>query len=155
MIVLLILCNSCKGNKEPEDPSVVNQKESVMEIKERLTRAGFNVFEYVDENSGDTIIMQKYFIAFQKKGPNRDQELEVAEQLQLEHLAHLQKMYDLGYADISGPFDEDSEIMGITVYNTPDLKMADSLANLDPMVKAGRLEIEMHPWWAAKGFSLR
>ena len=33
--------------------------------------------------------------------------------------------------------------------------MADSLAKSDPMVKAGRLEIEIHPWWAAKGFQLR
>lgn len=40
-------------------------------------------------------------------------------------------------------------------YNTPTLEMADSLANLDPMVKAGRLVIEVHPWWAAKGYPLR
>ena len=46
-------------------------------------------------------------------------------------------------------------IRGITIYNVPTLKMADSLANSDPMVKAGRLEIEIHPWWAGKGFPLR
>ena len=46
------------------------------------------------------------------------------------------------------------EIMA-TIYNVPTLQMADSLANADPMVKAGRLIIEMHPWWAAKGFPLR
>jgi len=33
--------------------------------------------------------------------------------------------------------------------------MADSLANSDPMVKAGCLVIELHPWWAGKGFPLR
>ena len=48
-----------------------------------------------------------------------------------------------------------TEIRGITIYNTPTLQIADSLANSDPMVKAGRLVIEMHPWWAAKGFPLR
>ena len=32
--------------------------------------------------------------------------------------------------------------------------MADSLANANPMVKAGRFVIEIHPWWAAKGFLL-
>ena len=70
-------------------------------------------------------------------------------------MAHLGKMFDLGYADISGPFDDDSDISGITIYNVPTLEMADSLANSDPMVKAGRLVIEVHPWWAAKGFGLR
>ena len=64
-------------------------------------------------------------------------------------------MYELGHADISGPFGDDGEIRGITIYNTPTLAMADSLANSDPMVQTGRLVIEMHPWWAAKGFSLR
>ena len=99
--------------------------------------------------------MQQYFIAFLKRGPIRSQNEEEAEQLQNEHLAHLGRMYELGYADISGPFDDDGDIRGITIYNVPTEKMADSLANLDPMVKAGRLEIEIHPWWAAKGFSLR
>ena len=75
--------------------------------------------------------------------------------LQQEHLEHLGRMYAEGFADLSGPFEEDGDIRGITVYNVPTLKIADSLANLDPMVKAGRLKIEMHPWWCAKGQSLR
>ena len=55
----------------------------------------------------------------------------------------------------SGPFGDDGDIRGITIYNTPSMEIADSLANADPMVKAGRLKIEIHPWWAAKGFGLR
>lgn len=99
--------------------------------------------------------MQQYFMAFLKIGPIRGQNEEETALLQKEHLAHLTKMYELGYADISGPFDDDGAIRGITIYNVPTLKMADSLASADPMVKAGRLEIELHPWWAGKGFSLR
>ena len=110
---------------------------------------------YVDEATKDTVIMQQYFIAFLKRGSNRDQPKEVADSLQKLHLKHLGRMYDLGYADISGPFGDDGNIRGITIYNTPTQHMADSLANLDPMVKAGRLAIEIHPWWAAKGFPLR
>ena len=64
-------------------------------------------------------------------------------------------MYELGHADISGPFGDDGDIRGITIYNTSSMEIADSLANADPMVKAGRLKIEIHPWWAAKGFGLR
>ena len=86
---------------------------------------------------------------------HKTQYKEVADSLQALHLAHLGKMYDLGYADISGPFGDNGDIRGITIYNVATLQMADSLANADPMVKSGRLVIEMHPWWAAKGFSLR
>jgi len=59
-----------------------------------------------------------------------------------------------GYASLIGPFGDDGEIRGIVVYNTPTQKEADSLANLDPMVKAGRLKVEVHPWWTEKGGKL-
>ncbi|MBT0607062.1 YciI family protein [Aequorivita echinoideorum] len=123
--------------------------------KEKLTDKGYQIFDYVDEKSGDTILMQQYFIAFLKSGPTRCQSKEEADSLQKLHLAHLGRMYEEGYADISGPFGDDGEIRGITIYNVPTQKMADSLANMDPMVKSGRLTIEIHPWWAAKGFPLR
>jgi len=61
-------------------------------------------------------------------------------------------MYALGYADISEPMGGEENIKGITIYNVPTLKMADSLANAGPSVKAGRLEIEIHPWWLEKDF---
>jgi len=125
------------------------------QLKEELNAKGFKTFDYVDEKTKDTVIMQQYFMAFLKRGPIRGQNEEEAADLQKEHLAHLGKMYELGYADISGPFGDDGDIRGITIYNVPTQKMADSLANSDPMVKAGRLEIEIHPWWAAKGFPLR
>lgn len=130
-------------------------KKSAAQIKEELTAKGFRTFDFVDEKTQDTILMQQYFIAFLKTGPIRATIEEEAEKLQKEHQEHLAKMYELGYADISGPFGDDGTIRGITIYNVPTQKMADSLAKSDPMVKAGLLEIEIHPWWAGKGFPLR
>ena len=128
---------------------------TIKQIKEALTAKGYKTFDYVDEETKDTILMQQYFMAFLKKGPIRGQNEEEAAELQALHRSHLKKMYDSGYADISGPFDDDTRMQGVTIYNVPTLKMADSLANSDPMVIAGRLIIEIHPWWAAKGFQLR
>lgn len=130
-------------------------KKSAKELKSELAAKGFETFDYVDEKTKDTIIMQQYFMVFLKSGPIRSQNEEEAELLQSQHLAHLSKMYELGYADISGPFGDNGDIRGITIYNVPTLKMADSLAKSDPMVKKGRLIVEVHPWWAAKGYSLR
>lgn len=135
--------------------AVKETKKSTQKLKEELTGKGFEIFDYVDEATKDTVLMQQYYIAFLKRGPNRSQSKAEADSLQVLHLAHLGRMYEAGYADISGPFGDDGDIRGITIYNTPTLQMADSLANLDPMVKAGRLQIEVHPWWAAKGFPLR
>ena len=125
------------------------------QIKDELIAKGFKTFDYVDEKTKDTVLMQQYFMAFLKKGPIRGQNEEESAELQELHMAHLKKMYELGYADISGPFGDDGDISGITIYNVPTLKMADSLANSDPMVIAGRLNIEIHPWWAGKGLPLR
>lgn len=155
-LVLLLACLSCQEEVKEENKSVlVDQKPSQRQLKEELTAKGFEIFDYVDEKTKDTVLMQQYFIAFLKRGPNRSQSKAEADSLQTLHMAHLGKMYDMGYADISGPFGDDGAIRGITIYNTPTLAVADSLANADPMVKAGRLVIEIHPWWAAKGFSLR
>ncbi len=153
--LVVIVFFSCKPDPKPEPGVERVEAKTVKEIKEELTSKGFQIFDYVDEKTKDTVIMQQYFIAFLKRGPNRSQDKATADSLQALHLAHLGSMYEKGYADISGPFGDDGDIRGITVYNTPTLEMADSLANSDPMVKAGRLIIEIHPWWAGKGFPLR
>lgn len=157
-LVFMALIVACKESVDAIKPSTVGAEKiekSIKELKEELQAKGYQTFDYVDEKTKDTFLMQQYFIAFLKRGPNRSQTDKEADSLQKIHLEHLGKMYEMGYADISGPFGDDGEIRGITIYNVPTLKMADSLANADPMVKAGRLVIEIHPWWAAKGFPLR
>ncbi|WP_299550768.1 YciI family protein [Seonamhaeicola sp.] len=172
-ILVLLIIVSCKEESKANLPDIKEMvseeatdstqvevikepvKKTIKQLKEELTAKGFQIFDYVDEKTKDTVLMQQYFIAFLKRGPIRTQNEEEAALIQKEHLEHLGKMYELGYADISGPFGDDGDIRGITIYNVPTLKMADSLAKADPAVKAGRLEIEVHPWWAAKGFPLR
>ena len=153
VFISALLVFGCAERKTSDKPA--KAKTSIAEIKESLETRGFKTFDYVDEKSGDTIIMQQYFIAFLKRGPNKSRSKEEADSLQALHLAHLGRMYELGYADISGPFGDDGDIRGITIYNTPTMEIADSLAHLDPSVQMGILSIEIHPWWAAKGFPLR
>lgn len=161
LIFLLVIAMTFSCNNEKTETTQIQKHESeanktsVAALKKELTEKGFQIFDYVDEETKDTVIMQQYYIAFLKRGPERSQSKEEADSLQALHMAHLGRMYELGYADISGPFGDDGDIRGITIYNVPTLKMADSLANLDPSVQAGRLKIEVHPWWAAKGFPLR
>ncbi|MBC8754129.1 hypothetical protein H2O64_05565 [Kordia sp. YSTF-M3] len=164
MFFVVIFCFACKQNQddhkhkhgtEHDHHAETTPKKSKAALKKELVSKGFKVIDYVDQKTKDTVLMQEYFIAFLKKGKNRTQPKKVADSLQRLHLDHLGKMYDLGYADISGPFGDLGDIRGVTIYNVPTIEMADSLANSDPMVKAGRLEIEIHPWWAAKGYSLR
>lgn len=158
LLGLLVIMQIISCKKDDDKPIVSENKDikkTSKQLKEELTKRGFQTFDYIDETTKDTILMQQYFIAFLKSGPIRSQTKQEADSLQSLHLEHLSKMYKLGYADISGPFGDNGDIRGITIYNVPTFNIADSLANSDPMVKAGRLIIEIHPWWAAKGFPLR
>jgi len=155
--IFMLLLSSCEPKIQREyivEPCPEEKASAASQIKE-LKERGFEIFDYIDEETGDTIIMKQYFMAFLKSGENRNQNKEETDSLQNLHMAHLGRMYEEGYADISGPFGDDGDIRGITIYNVPTLKIADSLAHLDPMVKSGRLAIEMHPWWAGMGYPLR
>lgn len=160
MILIAICCFACKNSSDDHKNEQAKTQEhkpkkSSLELKKELVAKGYKIIDYVDQKTKDTVLMQEYFMAFLKKGKNRSQSKKTADSLQRLHLDHLGKMYELGYADISGPFGDLGDIRGVTIYNVPTIEMADSLANSDPMVKAGRLEIEIHPWWAAKGYPLR
>jgi len=114
---------------------------------------GFETFQYQEGDTSYT--MKKYFMVFLKSGPNRSQSQEEAAEIQKQHLEHLQWMGENGYLDIAGPFADDDEVRGILVMRVPDLKRAEELVAMDPAVKAGRLVMEIHPWWAAVGSKLR
>ena len=150
-------CNQKPGSETTPQESefTFEKKQSVADQISGLKKDGYKIFDYVDEETGDTVIMQEYYMAFLNRGPNQNQSKTETDSLQKLHMDHLGRMYKEGFADISGPFGDDQDTRGITIYSVPSLKMADSLANLDPMVKAGRLEIEIRPWWAGKGYPLR
>lgn len=157
LLLLATLIIRCTTQKEDQNSWVEKQKPPTKAAQiAQLKATGYEIFDYYDEEINDTVIMQKYFMVFLMSGPNRDQPKEVTDSLQALHQAHLGRMYTEGYVDLSGPFDDpDGQIRGVTIYNVPTLKMADSLANLDPMVQAGRLKIDIKPWWAGKGYGLR
>jgi len=154
-----LLLFSCKNNESDtessNDKDLQNNKIESVDIHKqaaKLKHEGYQTFTY---SEGDTtFLMQQYFMVFLKGGNIRSQDSTEAAKLQGQHLAHLSRMAEEGYASLIGPFDDDGDVRGIVVYNTRTLKEADSLANLDPMVKAGRLKVEVHPWWTAKGGKL-
>lgn len=155
--LLSLLVSACSETTSGKLSEVVEEvpRLSVLAQDSLLKKKGYQTFLYVDQDSGDSLLMQQYFMVFLKRGPNRDHDKAALDSLQQLHLAHLSRMYEEGYADISGPMGSDGDLRGITIYNTPNLAMADSLARIDPMVQSGRLEIEIHPWWAGKGLPLR
>lgn len=158
---LLVSCNNqgegdVRGLQGPEEVEVRQPDTVPLTMEQRaedLNERGYQSFIYEDDD--EQHLMQQYYIVFLKSGMNRSQDSTTAAELQKQHLAHLNRMATDGYLSLAGPFGDDGNIRGIAIYNTPTLEMADSLARLDPMVQARRLDVEIHPWWAAKGGELK
>lgn len=72
--------------------------------------------------------------------------------LQVEHLTYLRDLQRRGVLLANGPLAEqtDERLRGVSIYRLP-LAEALDLANADPMVRAGRLEIHGARWWTAAG----
>ena len=164
-LLVLAAFTSCEEALKDQDKkegfakdSVVTKDKESLELSieqrtEQLKEKGYQVFHYKEGDT--TYLMQQYFMVFLKAGKKRNQDSLETAKLQEKHLIHLERMAKEGYISLTRPFGDDGNLRGIVVYNTPNLKMADSLANLDPMVKAGRLEVEILPWWTAKGGTLK
>jgi uncharacterized protein len=72
-------------------------------------------------------------------------------QLQEAHLANINRLAALKKLVVAGPFGDDGNLRGIFVFQVATMEEARSLAETDPAVQAGRLEIDMHPWLVPEG----
>lgn len=93
--------------------------------------------------------MKKYVMAFLMAGPNRAQDSVTAAQLQAAHMANIQRMADAGQLVLAGPFMDGGELKGIYIFNVETIEKAKELTETDPAVKAGRLIMELHPWYGS------
>jgi uncharacterized protein len=96
--------------------------------------------------------MERYTLVLLRRPANGGAKVADPEALQRQHLGHLQAMARAGKLVVAGPFDDqtDPRMRGLCLYRT-SLEEARRLANDDPAVKAGRLEVEALSWWVEKG----
>ena len=95
--------------------------------------------------------MTTYYVGLLYRGPKWTPEhTPEIEKLQQAHLANIQKMGESGKLLLAGPFTDNGDLRGIFVFRVASVEEAKNLAETDPAVQAGRLRIELHPWYAAK-----
>ncbi len=159
LIIIPFLFFSCENQPQQSinQTSIESSEVPTLDTDHVLLPYPDSLFETFEMPEGDvTYVMKKYFIAFLKEGPKRDQSKEEADQIQAAHMNHLGKLANEKRACMIGPFGQDAEtdIQGIIVFSVPNKEEAERLAAMDPAVQSGRLLIEVHPWWAAKGSKL-
>ncbi len=122
-------------------------------------KAGFFVAEMhpwwsedVMKKANTPIQMTTAYLGFLKRGAKWTAEKTPAtEAIQKAHLANIGKLADTKKLVIAGPFGDNGDLRGIFVFKVASIEEAKQLAETDPAVQAGRLEIEMHPWMVPDG----
>ena len=110
--------------------------------------------EDIFQKANSPLKLNTVYFAFLKKGPNRkegdDKNPEIQE-LQKAHIANIQRLAAMKKLLVAGPFGDNGDLRGIFVLRVPSLKEAQDLCATDPMVKSGRLLVELHPWQVPEG----
>jgi len=110
--------------------------------------------EDIFKKRNSTLDMKTVYIGFLKKGPNRkegDGKTPEVQELQKAHLANINRLAATKKLVMAGPFGDDSELRGIFVFRVGSIAEAQELCDTDPMIKIGRLVIELHPWQVPEG----
>ena len=99
--------------------------------------------------------MATYQVAFLRRGPAwTPGETPELQKLQEAHMAHIRAMGESGKLLVAGPFSDGGDLRGMFIFRLDTLEEARALAEQDPAVKAGRLALEWHPWFAAKNIKV-
>ena len=101
------------------------------------------------ELGADEYGMRRYVMAFLKAGPDRSHDKETAAALQRAHLDHIRHMAEAGKLVVAGPFLDQGELRGIFIFAVDSLEEAEALTAADPAVQAGRLAMELRPWYGS------
>lgn len=124
------------------------KKETLQTDKSETDSTGFDA-EMAKRTGADEYGMKQYVMAFLKAGPNRDQDSATAADLQRAHMDNIMRMAEEGTLVVAGPFMDDTELKGIYIFNVKTVEEAKKLTETDPAVKAGRLVMELHPWYSS------
>jgi uncharacterized protein YciI len=78
---------------------------------------------------------------------------ETTDRIQREHLAFYASLRKAGQVVTNGPVldQPDERLRGIAIFATESVDRARTLANTDPAVLAGRLEVQAMTWWCPPG----
>lgn len=93
--------------------------------------------------------MKKYVMAFSKRGPNTELDSAESAKLMRGHLDDINRMAEDGMLVLAGPFFGNGDLWGIDIFDLDNLADAEALANTDPAIRAGRLEMELLEWYGS------
>ncbi len=129
------------------------KQEAVATAEAQEVAKGFDA-ALAEKVGADQYGMRQYVMAFLKAGPNRDQDSTQAMALQKAHMENIGRMAEEGTLLLAGPFLDGGELRGIYIFDVKTVEEARKLTETDPAIKAGRLVMELHPWYGSAAVKL-
>lgn len=96
--------------------------------------------------------MTGYVVGLLRKGPKWTAEStpETAA-IQAGHMENIRKMGDAGKLIVAGPFTHNGDLRGMFIFRAASPDEVRAMVDADPAVKAGRLVVDLYPWFAGDG----
>lgn len=129
---------SCSRN-QPTKQKITEVKKGTLEFDSILAK----------KHGADEFGMRQYVMAILKEGSKRDQDSIEVNRLQRAHLDNINRLADKGVLVLAGPFLDDAEMKGIYVFAVESVAEAKKLTESDSAIKAGRLVMDLHPWYGS------
>lgn len=99
---------------------------------------------------------ENYHFGLLRRGPKWTPEsTPETQKIQEGHMANINRMAQLGKLYAAGPILDGGDLRGIFIFRTSSLEEAKALADEDPAIKAGRLQLEILPWFGSKGIGVK
>jgi uncharacterized protein YciI len=137
IILLFIGCAGCTDEANHDGNITSGKSEYDKALAEKL--------------GADEYGMRRYVMALLKSGPNQDHDEETAQKLQEGHMENIRRLGSEGKLIVAGPFLDDGQLRGIYIFDVSTIEEARELTETDPAIQAGRLEMELHPWYGSAG----
>ena len=102
------------------------------------------------KNPKVAMTMTKYHFALLRRGPKPLANAPDLQQQVTAHLSGIRRMMDAGQMPAAGPINNGDDLAGIFVFATDSMEQARAWADADPLIKAGYMTAEIHPWFVAK-----
>ena len=103
---------------------------------------------FVGKSTKITEEMGTYYMVFLYAGDkSNNYSKEELENIQAAHLANIRKLAEEGKLILAGPFLDNTDMRGIFILKADSIEQARSWTDTDPAVQAGRLRMEVKPWY--------